>query len=126
MLKFTEIVSAYASPLFGRTVTVPGKFPAASVDGFAATVSVAAALPLEGVTVSHGESEVAVNGTTLPVPIAVSCTVCVAGDTLLPAFPLKVSAVFERCSTGLLVTTSVTGNVKTFDCPVTAIVTVVV
>jgi len=65
--------------LFGRTVTVPGKFPAASVDAFAEIVSVAGAFPLAGVTVSHAESAVAVNGTMFPFPTAVNCTVCEAG-----------------------------------------------
>jgi len=46
--------------------------PAASSAALAATVSVAGAVELGLVTVNQGESAVAVNGTVLPVPSAVT------------------------------------------------------
>ncbi len=105
---------------------VPTYVPAASSEALAVTVSVAGALVPELVTVSQGASDVAVNGTVFPVPSAVTWIDCDAGAWLLVAGPLNVMAVCERCSTGLFVTTNVTGNVVTFGCPATAMVTVVV
>ncbi len=103
----------------------PVYVPAASVDAFAFTVSVAGALDPELVTVSHSESEVAVNGTVLPLPSAVTWIICDDGFCTLP-WPLNVNAVGETCSTGLLVTTRVTGSVVTLGWPETPTTTVVV
>jgi len=64
---------------------IPVYVPAARVDVLAFTVSVAGADELELVTVSHDESEVAVNGTVLPLPIVVTCTDC--DDGACPPLP---------------------------------------
>src|SRR5579885_2519331 len=119
------MVNAYWSPLFGRTVIVPLNVPAETTAGFAVTVNVAGALEPELVTVSHGESEVAVNGTILPMPSALTCIVCEGGADP-PLDPLKVSDVGVTCRTGLLVITNCTGSVITLACPEIAIRTVVV
>jgi hypothetical protein len=51
---------------------LPLYVPAARLELFTLTVSVAGAFGLELVTVSHGESEIAENGTVLPLPSAVT------------------------------------------------------
>jgi hypothetical protein len=81
---------------------------------------------LEELAVSQGESEVTVKGTVLPVPTELTWNDWEAGLCEDPAEPEKFRAVVDTCSTGLAVTTSVTGTEETVALLLVPIRTVVV
>lgn len=71
------------------------------------------------VAVNHDALGVTVNGTMLPDPTVLTCTVCEETLEVPELAPVKFSEVGETFSTGLLVTTSETGIAVTFP-PATA------
>jgi hypothetical protein len=100
--------------------------PAARFDDIAVTVTVPGAVELDSVAVSHGEFDVTVNGIGLPVPIWFTWKDCEAGFCAEPSPPMKLSIEDVSVSTGLLVTTSVTGiEVTSVDAEVPTVTVVV-
>jgi hypothetical protein len=93
--------------------------------GLTVTFTVEGAVMPDSVTVSHGEFDVTVNGTALPLPDTLTWNDCDAGLCVEPSAPLKFRPVEDSVRIALLVTTNVTGIEVNSVVPDVPIVTVV-